>query len=98
MIERELTIELTGKLAEQFQVSGLDQDDLERLARWAVAIESYRRGYLSAGMAADLAGADRAEFVASLAARCPSVIDLPDEDIERELSVVDAMMGGGKRP
>ena len=42
--------------------------------------------------------ADRAEFVASLAAHCPSVIDLPDEDIEREFSVVDAMMGGGKKP
>jgi len=93
MIEPELTIVLSQKLAEQFQVQGLEFE-LDGLARRALALECFRQGHLSMGLAAELAGLERAQFVAALAQRRIPAIDLPDEEFDRELSNVDAMMRG----
>ena len=93
MIEPELTIVLTQKLAEQFQVQGLEYE-LHALARRALALECFRQGHLSMGQAAELAGLDRAQFVTALARRRIPAIDLPDEELDRELANVDAMMKG----
>ena len=97
MIETELTIKWAEKMVNQLQLAGLDQDDLGRLARLAVAVELYRRRHLSMGQAAEVAGMERAEFAACLAERGAAFIDLDDEELEREFGVVDAMMKGKEK-
>ena len=63
----------------------------ENLAAW-IGRELCRRRCLSLGLAADLAGTDRAQFLAELAVYGIPVIDLPAGETQREFETVDAML------
>jgi predicted HTH domain antitoxin len=59
-------------------------DEAERDARLAVAIEWYRRGALSQGRAAEIAGLARADFIDELSARKIDVLEVDLEELRRE--------------
>ncbi len=63
-------------------------DEAENDARLAVAIEWFRRGAISQGRAAEIAGIARADFIAELAARNIDVIAYDPEELRRELGLV----------
>jgi len=49
------------------------------------AIDWYRRGLLSQGGAAEIAGVSRADFIDALAARRIEVVQLEGDELRREL-------------
>ena len=51
----------------------------------AAAIDWYRRGLLSQGGAAEIAGVSRADFIDALAARRIEVVQLEGDELRREL-------------
>jgi len=95
MLEPEVLIELSERVLEQLQATGMDDADLRAAVRGALAREMLRAGRLSMGLAADVAGLDRAEFVASLTAHGVPAINLSDEDLAREFDLLDSMLGKG---
>ena len=96
MLEPELVIELNEKVLEQLRAVGLEGDDVVRAARSALAREMLRGHHLSIGLAAELAQVERAEFVAQVRAHGMALIDLPDDEMEREFALVDSMLGKGQ--
>jgi predicted HTH domain antitoxin len=62
-------------------------DEAERDARLAVAIEWYRRGALSQGRAAEIAGLARADFMDELAARKIDVVQPDLAELRREMGL-----------
>ncbi len=62
------------------------QDELTSDVRLAVAIDWYRRGLLSQGRAAEMAGIARADFIDALAERGIDVVQLAPDEVDRELS------------
>ena len=54
--------------------------------RLAAALEWYRRGLLSQGRAAEVAGMPRADFIDALALRGIDVVQLDPTELGRELS------------
>ncbi len=62
-------------------------DEVEKDARLAIAIEWYRRGAISQGRAAEIAGLTRADFIDELAARKIDVIQVDLEDLKREIGL-----------
>ena len=54
------------------------------LVRLAAALEWYRRGMISQGRAAEVAGVTRADFIDALAARQIPVVQMDPEDLDRE--------------
>ena len=85
------------KLTRQVLVSGIDEWHLRGIARGALARELFRLHALSLGLAAELAGVDRAQFAAELDGHRIPLIDVDEEDMEREFKTVEAMMGKGGR-
>jgi predicted HTH domain antitoxin len=59
--------------------------EVEREVRLAAAIDWYRRGLISQGRAAELAGLARADFLDELAARKIDVFHVDVADLQREL-------------
>ncbi len=53
--------------------------------RLAAAVDWYRRGLLSHGRAAEIAGVPRADFIDALAARRIEVVQVEEDDLRREL-------------
>ncbi len=78
-----LTILLPDDLLSTLHTSAAE---LKADVRLAAAIEWYRRGVLSQGRAAEVAGIPRADFIDALAQRGFDVVQLAPEDLDRELS------------
>jgi len=79
-----LTLEVPDAL-----VAALERDpkELEREVRLAVAIDWFRRGLVSQGRAAEVAGVSRAEFFDELAARQIENVHVDIEDLKREIEI-----------
>ena len=92
MLEDGIHIEIPQKYVDHIQAAGLDEDDLLKLARAGLARILFRRNVLSIGLAAELAGEDRAEFVADLVSHNINVIDLPVDALEAELDYIDKLV------
>lgn len=52
----------------------------------AAAVDWYRRGLVSQGRAAEIAGVSRADFIDALAERKVDVIQVDPEDLDEELA------------
>jgi predicted HTH domain antitoxin len=79
-----LTIDLPESVLADLQQS---LGEAERDVRLAAAIEWYRRGALSQGRAAEIAGISRADFIDALADRHIDVIEVDLEEVRRESGV-----------
>ncbi len=79
-----LTLELPDGI-----LSALRQSprEAEQDVRLAAAIEWYRRGLISQGRAAEIAGIPRADFIDELAARKIDVIHVDLEELKREIGI-----------
>lgn len=97
MLEDGLVIEIKSKFIDHLTVAGVGEDDLREIALRALARGMYRRKVLSLGLAAQLADQDRAEFVTDLAQHNVDIIDLLADDAERELTMVDSLLGRKKQ-
>lgn len=76
-----LTVELPEGVLSALYPS---HEEAEKDVRLAIVIEWYRRGVISQGRAAEIAGLTRADFIDELAARKIDVIQVSVEDLERE--------------
>lgn len=72
------TIELPERVVSDLARS---PSDVEKDVHLAVAVEWYRRGLISQGRAAELAGLSRAEFIDELAARKIDTISVDVEEL-----------------
>lgn len=79
-----LTIEIPEGLGVALQRS---PRELARDMRLAAAIDWYRRGLISQGRAAEVAGIPRADFIDALAARKIEVVQVDLEALDRELGL-----------
>jgi len=61
--------------------------EVEREVRLAAVIDWYRRGLLSQGRAAQVAGLSRADFLSELAARKIDVFHVDVEELKREVGL-----------
>jgi len=93
MLSEQISVELGTRITEQLRSKGIEQRELDALARLALACEFYRRGYLSFGLAAELAGMERAELMAEMARQKAPVLVLPESELQREFDLLDSMMG-----
>ena len=59
--------------------------EVERDVRLAAAIEWFRRGVISQGRAAEIAGIPRADFIDELAARKIDTIHVDFDELKREI-------------
>ena len=59
--------------------------EVERDVRLAAAIDWYRRGLISQGRGAEIAGIPRADFIDALAARQVDVVQLDIDTLEQDL-------------
>lgn len=76
-----LSIDVPDEILSELRQS---PDEAERDARIAVAIEWYRRGALSQGRAAEIAGLARADFIDELSERKIDVLEVDLEELRRE--------------
>ncbi len=61
--------------------------EVEKEVRLAAAIDWYRRGLISQGRAAELAGLARADFLDELAARKIDVFQIDMEELAKEIEL-----------
>ena len=59
--------------------------EVEQEVRLAAAVDWYRRGVISQGRAAEIAGVPRADFIDALAARGIEVVQVDFDALDREL-------------
>ncbi|MFL6259719.1 MAG: UPF0175 family protein [Thermoanaerobaculia bacterium] len=79
-----LTIEVPeGALAALRKSPG----EVERDVRLAAAIDWFRRGLISQGRAAEIAGIPRADFIDELAARKIDVFQMDFDELKREIEL-----------
>lgn len=76
-----MTIDLPDKVLSELRSS---LEAVEKDIRLAAAIEWYRRGLLSQGRAAELAGVPRADFIDELARRKVEVFSVDLEELKAE--------------
>jgi predicted HTH domain antitoxin len=76
-----MTIDLPDKVLSELRSS---PEAVEKDVRLAAAIEWYRRGLLSQGRAAELAGVPRADFIDELARRKVEVFSVDLEELKAE--------------
>lgn len=79
-----MTIEVPEGVLKTLQQS---PGEVERDVRLAAAIEWFRRGIISQGRAAEIAGIPRADFIDELAARKIDTIHVDFEELKREMGV-----------
>jgi predicted HTH domain antitoxin len=60
--------------------------EVEKEVRLAAAIDWYRRGVISQGRAAEIAGIPRADFIDALAAREIEVVQIDFDALDRDLA------------
>ena len=92
MLEEGLKLDFSSKLRDHLMAGNVDEADLRAMALEAIAQGLYRRKVLSMGLAAELAGLRRAEFASRLAAAGTPLIDLPAEEVQREIALVDGLL------
>ncbi len=80
----DLTISVPDEIFAQLKCS---PRELEQEMRLAAAIDWFRRGLLSPGRAAEIAGVARADFIDALAARKIDVFQVDLEDLKREMEI-----------
>ena len=76
-----MTIDLPDRVLSELRSS---PEAVEKDVRLAAAIEWYRRGLLSQGRAAELAGVPRADFIDELARRKVEVFSVDLEELRAE--------------
>ena len=76
-----MTIDLPDKVFSELRSS---PEAVEKDVRLAAAIEWYRRGLLSQGRAAELAGVPRADFIDELARRKVEVFSVDLQELRTE--------------
>ncbi len=79
-----MTIDLPDKVLSELKSS---PEAVEKDVRLAAAIEWYRRGLLSQGRAAELAGVPRADFIDELARRRIDVFRVDLEELKAEIGL-----------
>jgi predicted HTH domain antitoxin len=79
-----VTIDLPEKVLSDLKSS---PEEVERDVRLAAAIEWFRRGLLSQGRAAELAGVPRADFIDELARRKVEVFRLDLDELKAEIGL-----------
>ena len=79
----QVTIELPDDVYATLRRSPVE---VKKEMRLAAAIDWYRRGLVSQGRAAEVAGVSRAELIDALAARKIDVMQVDFEELEAELS------------
>lgn len=82
MATTSVTIELPDELPRALRRS---TTELKRDITLAAAIDWYRRGLISQGRAAELAGISRAAFLDALAARKIDVFQVDIDELKREI-------------
>ena len=92
MLEDGLVIHVSPKLVTHLMAAGVEEAELRTVAAGALARSLYERKVLSLGLAAELADVERAELVADLADRGVPLINLPLDQAESELALVDTML------
>lgn len=80
-----MTIEVPDKLVAELKRS---PEQLSQDVRLAAAIEWFRRGVVSQGKAAELAGIARADFIDELAARKIPVMTVDMDELRAEIGLV----------
>ena len=82
-----VTIQLPARLFATLQRSPQEAKEVEKEILLAAAIDWYRRGMISQGRAAEIAGIPRADFIDALAARQIEVVQIDlgtlGRDVER---------------
>lgn len=91
MLESQSSVDLDERVVEQLQSEGLEQREIDAAVPLSVALEFHRRRWISLGLAADLAGLERSEFMRELAERNMPAAGLSDEQVGRELALVESM-------
>lgn len=79
-----MTIEVPDKLLAELKRS---PEEVSRDVRLAAAIEWFRRGLVSQGKAAELAGVARADFIDELAARRIPVVAVDLNELRAEIGL-----------
>ena len=77
-----IAVDLPAKVLAQLNRSS---DEVARDVRLATAIEWYRRGLISQGKAAELAGIPRADLIDELAARKIPVVQVDLDELREEI-------------
>jgi predicted HTH domain antitoxin len=77
-----VTIQLPDELPGSLRRS---PKELEKDVKLAAAIDWYRRGLISQGRAAEIAGVARADFIEALAERNIDVIQVDPDELEQEV-------------
>jgi predicted HTH domain antitoxin len=78
-----VTIQLPDELPSSLHRSPIE---LERDVKLAAAIDWYRRGLVSQGRAAEIAGIARADFIDALAERKIDVVQVEPDELEQEVN------------
>jgi len=73
------------------QMIGLHGDRLEQEMKKATAIDLFRRGLLSTGKAAELAGISLADFMDLLMAHDVPVVEYTIEDYEKDMKALERL-------
>lgn len=79
-----LTIEVPEGALSAFRKS---PSEVEKDVRLAAAIDWFRRGLISQGKAAEIAGIPRADFIDELAARKIDVFQVDFDELKREIEI-----------
>ncbi|MFN4033970.1 MAG: UPF0175 family protein [Fimbriimonadales bacterium] len=82
-----IPIAVPDDLATQLHI---DETQLAQELRWLIAAKLYELGRVSAGVAAELVGVSRAEFLERLAEFCVSPINLDGDALAQEFEVARA--------
>ncbi len=68
---------------------GSSKDNLQKRIKEMLAVSLFKDGYMTTGQAAELCGMRRIEFMYYLSRNNIPVVDWDNEDIDKELSIVD---------
>lgn len=78
-----VTIQLPDELPSSLHRS---PSELENDVKLAAAVDWYRRGLVSQGHAAEIAGVPRADFIEALAERKIDVVQIDPDELEQEVN------------
>lgn len=84
-------------LPEEIFGEDFGEDDLHALIKQIVAISLFRDGRVSSGLAAEMLGISRGEFLQLLYDKGVSYFDLDENELEAEWAAVERL-GQGLRP
>jgi predicted HTH domain antitoxin len=85
---RTIAVDVPDDLAEHLH---LDEAQLAQEIRWLIAVKLYELGRVSAGVAAEIVGVSRVEFLNRLAEFCVSPINLDEDALAQEFQTARAI-------